>query len=448
MRKKAPIVGIVLILMVLGISALFGIYFKGETPLHRCTITSLADTSADERYPVWSPDGNKIFFKSDDWICVCNPDGSQRENLTEFKRSFVFSPDMKKVFYVKVPVGEEKVIYQAYAMDVDGKNREKIAELKLEQKYVDGYVEGDWGYIGSTNIGSNRREQYEMCSWGPDRTKIFFTKLEETGYNWVWSEEERKWARYKAGTEPSIHVVQEKGWGELRLIAKEHERTAWIWDLKENELRFVGHLSYGVVTPEEEVVWSTDGKHVALPCSELSKEGDTEQIFVINVETGECERLTSFVGSNTWPKWSPDGEKIMYVRSPPEYWWSPSMGNYYDEGVDIWAVDSDGNNRKQLTDIPKNWEEGYWSPDGSTIAYISHQVTNKRYKICILNEDGSDERLLTKVDTDTEGIESIKWSPDGSKIAFVTWKLSEGEIDCDIYVIDVPAVDEEIKSEN
>ncbi len=56
--------------------------------------------------------------------------------------------------------------------------------------------------------------------------------------------------------------------------------------------------------------------------------------------------------------------------------------------------------------------------------------------IWIMNEDGSDKKLLTKVDTGF--IEHMEWSPDGSKIAFVTYELSEGE-PRDIYVIDVPA---------
>jgi len=525
LSRKTLVVGITLILIVLGISVLFGIYFKGETPVHRCTITALADTSADERYPVWSPDGNKIFFKSDNWICVCNADGSQREKLAEIKESFVFSPDMKRVFYVKriapdnimgiawndpkvkreikaledeygafieeykvgitdnianlvviakshdpaepeektyvldiyidltnetvikveriekvkVPIGEEKVEYHAYVMDIDGKNQKKIAELTLEEKYVD-----DGGYIGST-----RGLMHDMHSWSPDRTKIFFTKLEETGYTWVWREEEGKWVRYKAGTEPSVPVLQEGSWEGQKLIAKEHEKTAWIWDLEDNELRFIGHLSYGIVhyLLKGEVVWSPDGKHVALPCIELSEAGATEQIFVINVETGESKGLTSFVGGNNWPDWSPDSMKIMYLREPPGCWWSPYSFDS-DEGADVWGVDIDGSNETQLTDISKNWEAGCWSPDGSKIVYASWKKSSigreaQEIGIWVMNEDGSDRKLLTKVDTGF--IEYIKWSSDGSKIAFVTWELSEGGIDRDIYVMDVHATEEVIK---
>nr|QNO53057.1 Tol-Pal system protein TolB [Methanosarcinales archaeon ANME-1 ERB6] len=432
LSRKTLVIGITLIL-VLGISALVGIYLKGETPVHRCTITSLADTSADERYPVWSPDGNKIFFKSDDCICVCNPDGSQRENLTEFKGSFVFSPDMKRVFYKKTIPNEGKVTYQAYVMDIDGKNQKKIAELALEEKYVN-----DEGYIGNTNA-----LMYTMYSWSPDRTKIFFTKLEETGYTWVWREEEGKWVRYKAGTEPSVPVEEFLG-AEQRLIAKEHEETAWIWDLQDNELRFIGHLSNGIVhyVFEPEVVWSPDGKYVALPSVELSEAGATEQIFVINVETGESKRLTSFIGSNTWPEWSPDSKKIMYVRVPPKYWYMPFIFNN-DEGGDIWVGDIDGSSEKQLTDIPMNWEDGFWSSNGSKIAYISWENHERIFEIWMMNADGSDKKLLVRIIT--EWIAVLEWSPDGSKIAFDIWKIVEGKLDHDIYVMDVHAKEEVIK---
>jgi Tol biopolymer transport system component len=411
-------------------------------PVRNLSVTALSNTSADEENPVWSPDSSKIFFKSDGWICVCNPDGSQKEKLSEVKGgSLVFDSDMKRVFYKKTVSNESKVTYQAYVMDIDGKNPKKIAELTLEKKYVD-----DGGYIGST-----RRDQYELCSWSPDRTKIFFNKLEETGDTWVWDEEGGKWTRYKAGTEPPIPVVPDYyGPGnDIKLIAKEHEKTAWIWDLEENGLRFIGNLSYSIVVSSltgDEVVWSPNGKHVALPCLDLSETGLSKQIFVINVETGESKRLTSFIGVSAVPDWSPDGKSIMYVRMPPKYWWSPYIGNS-DEGVDIWVVDTDGSNEKQLTDTPKNWEEGFWSPDGKRIVYASYMGVGETrgIEIWMMNEDGSDKRLLTTITTGF--IVRMVWSPDGSKIAVGTWESVEDGIDRDIYVIDMPAT-EEVQNEN
>ncbi|MEA1905653.1 MAG: hypothetical protein U9N12_01690 [Euryarchaeota archaeon] len=183
---------------------------------------------------------------------------------------------------------ESKVMYQAYVMDIDGKNQEKIAEITIGGEYVD-----DGGYIGRT-----RMLAYDMHSWSPDRTEIFVTKLEETGYTWVWSEDTGKWARYRAGTEPPITSLDIQGWGSQRLIAKEHLKTAWVWDMLENELRFIGNVSYGIVHGTIRPVWSPDGKYVTLSCSDLSESGATYQVFVINMETGDSKRLTSFVGSS------------------------------------------------------------------------------------------------------------------------------------------------------
>ena len=445
LSRKTLTIGIILI-AVLGILACIETNHEVEAPAavtsanepadanNQVGVTPVADTSADERSPVWSPDSSKIFFKSDGWICVCNPDGSQKEKLAEIGwRYLVMDPERKRVFYENRTSGEGKVTYQAYVMDIDGKNQKKIAELTIEDEYVD-----DGGYIGGT-----RMLAYDMHSWSPDRTGIFVTKLEETGYTWVWSEDAGKWARYRAGTEPSISVLEEWGWEGQKLIAKEHLKTAWVWDLEENELRFIGNVSYGIVhgTPGGLVVWSPDGRYVALPCNDLSEAGSTEQIFVINMETGESRRLTSFVGSSTWPRWSPDGKKIMYVRMPPKYWWSPYIDNS-DEGADIWVVDIDGSNEKQVTAIPENLEEGFWSPDGKRIVYASWKPgfmgvgETQEIGVRMVNEDGGDERLLTTITTGF--IVRMVWSPDGSKIAVMTTKLRESGSDYDIHIINLP----------
>jgi len=60
-----------------------------------------------------------------------------------------------------------------------------------------------------------------------------------------------------------------------------------------------------------------------------------------------------------------------------------------------------------------------------------------------MNADGSDKKLLVRIIT--EWIAVLEWSPDGSKIAFDIWKIVEGKLDHDIYVMDVHAKEEVIK---
>ncbi|MBN2409000.1 MAG: PD40 domain-containing protein, partial [Candidatus Aminicenantes bacterium] len=53
------------------------------------------------------------------------------------------------------------------------------------------------------------------------------------------------------------------------------------------------------------------------------------------------------------PGWSPDGKKLTY---------------YFKE--DLWVINSDGTNLKQITTTKETREIGpVWSPDGKTIAY-------------------------------------------------------------------------------
>jgi Tol biopolymer transport system component len=123
----------------------------------------------------------------------------------------------------------------------------------------------------------------------------------------------------------------------------------------------------------------------------------------------------------------------------PEYWWSPYIPDE-NKGYDVWVVNIDGSNEKQLTDIPDNNEGGWLSPDGSKVIYTSYKKSSinvdetQTIEIWMMNEDGSDKKLLEKVNAG--GIEIMEWNPDGSKIAFVTWVLRSDGFDRDIYTID------------
>lgn len=439
LQRKVVMIGIALIVVGLVVSV-YLLHVPRDMFAPMSKVIDLATTSDDEHSPVWSPDGKIIFHIRDKEkqreIWKVDAEGNNATFLAGVVCcNVVFSSDKKDIFYITEITSEIEDKFIAYTMGIDSENIKQIAELILEKKYVEDGPTGSY-------IGATKGPMYDMHSWSPDRTKIFLTKLEETGYTWVWNEKEGKWRRYKAGTEPPIPVVQWYG-QEEKLIAKEHERTAWIWDLKESELRFAGHISYGIVhyTPVAVVVWSPDGKYVALPSIELSEAGATGQIFVINMETGESRRLTS-LGVNDYPKWSSDSGKIVYVRMQPKYWWMPFIPES-SMGYDVWMVNFDGSNEKQLTNISNNMEEGWLSPDGSKVVYSSWKWKNEfmgvdetqEIEIWMMNDYGKDRKLLTKVDTG--GIESMEWSPDGAKIAFVTWELREDGFDRDIYVIDM-----------
>ncbi len=88
----------------------------------------------------------------------------------------------------------------------------------------------------------------------------------------------------------------------------------------------------GQETYKMDPVWSPDGSQVAFSSN---KDGDYE-IYIVDVETGQVEKLTSNEDQDIGPAWSPDGQKITFA--------SDRDGNW-----EIYSIGADGSNLQKLT---------------------------------------------------------------------------------------------------
>jgi Tol biopolymer transport system component len=155
--------------------------------------------------------------------------------------------------------------------------------------------------------------------------------------------------------------------------------------------------------------WNATGTHIAY--SKCSRDEFRNcDIWVMKADGSEKTRLTfttqpepflPFV-QETWPTWSPDGERIAYTS------------NAEDVFQDIWVMNADGTHQERLTVNVESFDAfPEWSPDGSKIAFTSDR--DEVDDIWVMNVDGSDPVRLTS----GKGIdERPDWSPDGARITF------------------------------
>jgi hypothetical protein len=198
------------------------------------------------------------------------------------------------------------------------------------------------------------------------------------------------------------------------------------------------------ITPNDwrarEPGWSADGRQIVFQYSPaMSTAPPGWGIWVMSRNGTNARQVTrdaqTVAANDTYPAFSPDGAKILFVRDSDLYVmnadgtgvtnltstfaravidpeWSP-LGDLiaFSDGGDIYVIGANGTPAPRLlTTTPGNQRYPSWAPDGSAIAYANIGAVGR------INPDGTNDVVLA---SGLREVWDLAWSPDGTRIAFV-----------------------------
>jgi TolB protein len=154
--------------------------------------------------------------------------------------------------------------------------------------------------------------------------------------------------------------------------------------------------------------WSPDGRKIAYVLS--------DGIGVMNADgTGQDTvwRLSGEYTRNSPPSWAPDSRRLVFASSKDNV------------NLEIYTMNSDGTEVQRLTSDNEFDNDPAWAPDGNRIAFVSSRGDSEfGWDIFTMRPDGSGITRLTS--GDFSYYHTLAWSPDGTQIVYEDTMTPDG----------------------
>ena len=171
------------------------------------------------------------------------------------------------------------------------------------------------------------------------------------------------------------------------------------------------------------------------------RDGDLD-LYVMNAEGGDVRRLTDTMGYDGGAFFSPDGTKIIYrahhvadAAEAAEYSLLLVQGLVRPSRLEIWVMDADGTDQRQITSLGHAAFAPSFLADGQRVIFASNHEDPKgrNFDLYLIRLDGMGLERVTFNDT-FDGFPLL--SPDGTRLAFCSNRGNTSEGETNVFVAD------------
>lgn len=169
------------------------------------------------------------------------------------------------------------------------------------------------------------------------------------------------------------------------------------------------------------------------------RDGDLD-IYTMDANGKNVRRLTNELGYDGGPFWSYDGKQIVYRAYHPQ---NPKDQQDYKDLLrqnlirpsilEIWVMNADGSNKRQVTRNGKANFAPYFFPDGKRVIFSSNMddPRGRNFDLYKIHVDGTGLERITTNDT-FDGFPMF--SPDGKKLLFASNRNAAKRGDTNIFI--------------
>jgi Periplasmic component of the Tol biopolymer transport system len=189
---------------------------------------------------------------------------------------------------------------------------------------------------------------------------------------------------------------------------------------------------------DAEATISVDGKKIVFTSM---RDGDLD-IYTMDASGKNVKRLTNELGYDGGPFFSADGKQIVYRSFHPK---TPEAVERYKQRLaenliepnnfEIWVMNADGTNKRQVTKLGKASFAPYFFPDGKRIIFASNvnDPKGRDFDLYMINVDGTGLERITTNDS-FDGFPMF--SPDGKRLVFASNRNAQARGDTNVFIAD------------